>query len=98
MEVSASCSGRFTSGERAPDIHWIGGLVDPRAVLDAVAKRKISHHCPCHESNPGHLARRLVTILTERRAYCISHSGMKENLKEHVAEMNCRREMSIAGK
>jgi hypothetical protein len=27
--------------ERAPGTHWIGGWVDPRAVLDAVVKRKI---------------------------------------------------------
>jgi hypothetical protein len=27
--------------ERDPDTHWIGGWVSPRAVLDAVVKRKI---------------------------------------------------------
>jgi hypothetical protein len=27
--------------ERATGTHWIGGLVGPRAVLDAVVKRKI---------------------------------------------------------
>jgi hypothetical protein len=27
--------------ERAPSTHWIGGWVGPRAVLDAVVKRKI---------------------------------------------------------
>jgi hypothetical protein len=32
--------GRFTPRERAPGTHWIGGWVDPRAVLDAVVKRK----------------------------------------------------------
>jgi len=26
---------RFTPRERAPGTHWIGGWVDPRAVLDA---------------------------------------------------------------
>jgi hypothetical protein len=31
---SASRSGRFTSEERAPGSHWIGGWVDPRAGLD----------------------------------------------------------------
>jgi hypothetical protein len=36
--------------ERAPDIHWIGGWVDPRAVLDAVVKRKIPS--TRRESNP----------------------------------------------
>jgi hypothetical protein len=40
-EWSASRFGRFTSRERAPSIHWIGGWVGPRAVPNAVAKRKI---------------------------------------------------------
>jgi hypothetical protein len=31
-------------------IHWIGGSVGPRAVLDAVVKRKIPS--PRRESNP----------------------------------------------
>jgi len=38
---SASRSGRFTHRERAPGAHWIGGWMGPRAVLDAVVKRKI---------------------------------------------------------
>jgi hypothetical protein len=40
-EWSASHSARFTPRERAAGTHWIGGLVGPRAVLDAVVKRKI---------------------------------------------------------
>jgi hypothetical protein len=36
--------------ERAPGTHWIGGWVGPRAILDAVVKRKISS--PRRESNP----------------------------------------------
>jgi hypothetical protein len=36
-EWSASHSGRFTPRERAPDTHWIGGWVGPRAGLDAPA-------------------------------------------------------------
>jgi hypothetical protein len=40
-EWSASRPGRFTPRERAPGTLWIGGLVGPRAVLDAVVKRKI---------------------------------------------------------
>jgi hypothetical protein len=49
-EWSASCSGLFTPRERAPGTHWIGGWVGPRAVLDAVVKRKIPS--PRRESNP----------------------------------------------
>jgi hypothetical protein len=40
-EWSALRPGRFISRERAPNTHWIGGWVGPRAVLDAVVKRKI---------------------------------------------------------
>jgi hypothetical protein len=39
-EWSASRTDRFTPGERAPGIHWIGCWVDRRAGLDAVEKRK----------------------------------------------------------
>jgi hypothetical protein len=49
-EWSASCSGRFTPRERAPGTHWIGGCVGPRAILDAVVKRKIPS--PRRESKP----------------------------------------------
>jgi hypothetical protein len=48
---SASRPSRFTSRERAPGTHWIGGWVVPRAVLDAVVKRKIPN--PPRESNPS---------------------------------------------
>jgi hypothetical protein len=40
-EWSASRPGRFTPREIALGTHWIGGRVGPRAVLDAVVKRKI---------------------------------------------------------
>jgi hypothetical protein len=49
-EWSASRPGRFTPRERAPGNYWIGGWAGPRAVLDAVAKRKIPS--PRRESNP----------------------------------------------
>jgi hypothetical protein len=49
-EWSASRPCHFTPKERAPGIHWIGGWVDPRAVLDAVVKRKIPSSR--RESNP----------------------------------------------
>jgi hypothetical protein len=51
MEVwSASRPDRFTPRERAPGTHWIGGWVGPRAVVDAVVKRKIPS--PRRESSP----------------------------------------------
>jgi hypothetical protein len=48
-EWSASRPGRFTPTERTPGTHRIGGWVGPRAVLDAVVKRKIPS--PRLESN-----------------------------------------------
>jgi hypothetical protein len=50
-EWSASHASRFTPRERAPGTHWIGGWVGPRAVLDAVVKRKIPSPSP-RELNP----------------------------------------------
>jgi hypothetical protein len=49
-EWSVSRPSCFTSRERAPGTHWIGGWVGPRAVLDAVVKRKIPS--PRRDSNP----------------------------------------------
>jgi hypothetical protein len=49
-EWSSLRPGSFTPWERAPGTHCIGGWVGPRAVLDAVVKRKFpSSH---RESNP----------------------------------------------
>jgi hypothetical protein len=47
---SASCPGRFTSGEIATGAHWIGDWVGPRVGLDLMEKKQIS--CPCRVSNP----------------------------------------------
>jgi hypothetical protein len=46
---SATRPGRFTPREGAPGTHWIGSWVGPRAILDAVVKRKIPS--PRRESN-----------------------------------------------
>jgi hypothetical protein len=40
-EWSASRPGRFTTGERAPGSHCIGGWVDPRAALGRLEEEKI---------------------------------------------------------
>jgi hypothetical protein len=48
-EWSASCPGRFTPRERAPDTHWIGGGLGPRIVLDGVMRQIPSSP---EESNP----------------------------------------------
>lgn len=46
---SHSRSGRFTAGERFPDICWVGDFVGPRADFYGVEKRQISF--PYRESN-----------------------------------------------
>jgi hypothetical protein len=57
-EWSALRPGRFTPGEKAPDTHWIGGWVGPRAGLDDLEKRKFLT-LPGHELRPfGRPARR----------------------------------------
>jgi len=65
MEVSGQlhAPAALPLGEIAPGTHWIGGWVGPRAICDAVVKRK--YPCPCWKSNPSHAAHSLVTILTE---------------------------------
>jgi hypothetical protein len=64
-EWSPSRPGRFTTRERNPGFHWIGSRVGPRAVLDAVSKRKIPS--PSRDSNPDHRSSSSwsVAILTE---------------------------------
>jgi hypothetical protein len=49
-EWSASRPGRFNPRERSPSTRWIWGWMGPRAVLDALVKRKIPR--PHRESNP----------------------------------------------
>jgi hypothetical protein len=51
---SASRPSSFATGERAPGTYWIESWVGPRAGMEAVKKRKISH--PRRESNSGRLA------------------------------------------
>jgi hypothetical protein len=40
MEVSVQLHSPAALPPRAPGTHWVGGWVGPRAVLDAVVKRK----------------------------------------------------------
>jgi hypothetical protein len=49
MWISVSHPGDFTSKERDPDIHSLGGWMGVRASLDVWKKRKIS--CCCQELN-----------------------------------------------
>jgi hypothetical protein len=65
MEVSGQLHApvALTPGEKAPGTHWIGGWVSPRAVLDAVVKRKIPS--PRWESKPRTPIVQLVAIPIE---------------------------------
>jgi hypothetical protein len=53
------------SAALTPGTHWIGGRVDSRAVLDAVAKRKNTLPAPAGNRTPVVQPVSLVTILTE---------------------------------
>jgi hypothetical protein len=66
-EWSASHPGHFTPRKRAPGIHWIGGWVGPRAILDMMLKKKIPS--PCWELNPDYPIVQPVAILTELHRY-----------------------------
>jgi len=48
-ELPASQPSCFTSGKSDPTIHWTGGWLGLRAILEVVEKRKISY--PCLELN-----------------------------------------------
>jgi hypothetical protein len=69
---SASRLCRFTPKETATGTHWIGGWVGPRAVLDAVVRRKIPSSR--RESNPRipivqHIAQRYTDWLYPKSVF-----------------------------
>jgi hypothetical protein len=72
MDVSGQLhtAAALPPGKELPDIHWIGGWVDPRAGLDAVKLRKIS--CSCQKLNPGRpvLGDSDILISTDRNLVC----------------------------
>jgi hypothetical protein len=73
-EWSASRPSRFTPRERASGTHWIGGCVGPRAVLDAVVKRKIPS--PRRESNPRTPIVRSPALYRLNYAFQNYHAGI----------------------
>jgi hypothetical protein len=77
LESSAERPDRFTPGERAPGIHWIGGWVDPRAGLDDVEKGKFLV-LPGLEHRPlGRPARRLSL-------YWLSYSDCRYRVSKNI--------------
>jgi hypothetical protein len=72
-EWSASRPRRFTPRERVPGTHWTGGWVGPRAVLDAVVKRKIPS--PRRESKPRVTILFLfATVYNSKLCVCVLYS------------------------
>jgi hypothetical protein len=71
-EWSASRAGRFTTRERAPSTHWIGGCVDPRPGLDDVEKRKFLTLSRLELRNLGRPAR-------NQSLYRLSYPGSSVN-------------------
>jgi len=60
---SASRPGRFNTGERTSDTHWIGGWVGQKPVWKRWWREKSPY--PCRESNPSRPAPSPVTMLSE---------------------------------
>jgi hypothetical protein len=79
--------GRFTPRERAPVTHWIGGWVEPRAVLDAVVKRKI-HSLYIKEYEiilfPAFLSGCEISFVTVIGLYKLQIFGNKRLMKSFV--------------
>jgi hypothetical protein len=65
-----------------------------KAGLDAVARRKKSLHCNCRESNPGRLARSVVTILSYR-GYGLLRISTK--IKESNSQRTKRKAVTLPG-
>jgi hypothetical protein len=95
MEVSGQLHTPATlpPGKEPPGTHWIGGWVGPRAVLDAVVKRKIPS--PRRESNPRTPIVQPVTqsytdwAITDLKSY--SHSFViYKPLAENATDLSTR--------
>jgi hypothetical protein len=71
---SPSRPGRFTSRERAPGTHWIGGLVGHRAGLDAMEKRKFL-------TLPGLELRPLARPARSLSLYRLRYRGLYADIK-----------------
>jgi hypothetical protein len=76
-EWSASRSGRFTSGERAPSTYWIGGWVGPRTGLDDIEKRKFL-------ALPGLELRPLGPPVRNQSLYRQSYPGYSDRSKSII--------------
>jgi hypothetical protein len=75
--------GHFTLREITPATHWKGGWVDPKAVRDAVVKRKISS--PRRESNPRtRIVQPVAGKLYERNPLGRRRPRRKDNIKQNL--------------
>jgi hypothetical protein len=100
-EWSASRPGRFTSRERAPGTHWIGGWVGPRDSLDTVMERKIPS--PCRDSNPPIIKPvmficRNIKLLKTTQGVCyikIVPCDMKSSVKSKTEDLQGRSQSSV---
>jgi len=95
MEVSGEhvASTALSPGSEPLVPHCVGGWLGPRAVLDPVAKRKISYLC--RESNSGRPARTSVTVVTPQQSsrgylnyYCVvRHSSSGITCSRYVSDV-----------
>jgi hypothetical protein len=77
MEVSGQlhAPGRFTPGKRAPDAHWRGVWMGPRAGLEAVAKRKIL----------ASAGTRTPVVHSVAKSYLLSYPGSTKSLSNVIS-------------
>jgi hypothetical protein len=95
-EWSASRTGRFTSEERVPGIHWIESWVVPRTGLVAVEKRKIPSHCqesntrtPIVQAVASHYTDWATPALNEKHVNTISYS--RSDICSVISTQNCNK-------
>lgn len=80
--------------KRDVGIHWIGGLLDTRAGLDVMAKRKFFS---CQELNPSHSAHSQSLYLTDQygehlfyeKSYLNTATGNAKNSDTHLSVWAC---------
>jgi hypothetical protein len=70
---------RFTTEEKSPDTHSIGGWESPRASLDIVKRKSY----PCRDSNPGRPARSTTLYLLSYPAF-ISYRNCVFNITSKI--------------
>jgi len=71
-EWSASRPDRFTSRERDPDAHWLGGWMGPRAGMEAVVRTRTPDH-PARKGKSDRLFVLYAGLVDQEQYLCSSY-------------------------